>query len=53
MKTTPRWMIERKGINSDRQLLQIVEIYAPNETKEIVKRENEKWTYRRELIMVN
>ena len=49
----PRWMIERKGINSDRQLLQIVEVYGPNESIEIVKRENEQWSYKRELIRAN
>lgn len=43
-------MIERKGINSDRQFLQIVEIYAPNESKELVKAENKQWTYKRTLI---
>lgn len=31
----PRWMIERK-YESDRQLLQIVEIYAEKENKEVV-----------------
>lgn len=45
-------MIERK-YERDRQLLQIVEVYAPNETKEIVKRENKRWSYKRELIRVN
>ena len=45
-------MIERK-YERDRQLLQIVEVYAPNESKEVVKRENEQWSYTRELIRDN
>ncbi|HLR69449.1 MAG TPA: hypothetical protein VK105_20370 [Virgibacillus sp.] len=44
-----RWMIERK-YERDRQLLQIVEVYAPNENKELVKAENKQWTYKKELI---
>lgn len=45
-----RWMIERKAISSDRELLQVVEIYAKGESKETVKRENREWTYEREKI---
>lgn len=48
----PRWMIERKYIK-DNKIMQIVEVYAPNETKEEVKRENKQWSYRRELIRGN
>jgi len=46
---TPRWMIERK-YERDRQLLQIVEVYAENESKEVVKAENKQWSYKRHLI---
>ena len=48
-----RWMIERKYKNAHHEILQIVEVYAPNESKEVVKRENEQWSYKRELIKVN
>lgn len=47
---TARWMIERKAITSDREFLQVVEVYAPNENKELVKAENKKWTHKRTLI---
>ena len=47
-----RWTIERGYVTVDRDLLQIVEVYAPGENKETVKRENKDWTYRRELIYV-
>lgn len=49
---TPRWAIERNFVTMDRDLLQIVEVYAPGETKEVVKQENRKWTHRRELLFV-
>lgn len=48
-----RWMIERKRITYDNELLLIVEVYAPHENKEIVKQENRQWTYRRELVTTN
>lgn len=48
--TKPRWMVERKRISVDRELLQLVEVYAPGENKELVKKENRKWTYKRHLI---
>ena len=51
--TTPRWMIERKAINSERELLQVVEVYAPGETKELVKKENRKYTHKRKLLLVD
>ena len=44
-----RWMIERK-YERDRELLQIVEVYAPHENKELVKKENRRWTHKRHLI---
>lgn len=47
----PRWMIERKYDNGQRELLQIVEVYAENENRELVKRENKKWSYKRTLII--
>lgn len=46
----PRWMIQRKGMTRDNDELAIVEVYAPNENKELVKRENKKWTHKRYLI---
>lgn len=45
-----RWMIERKAMNRENDLLQVVVVYAENESKEIVKRENKIWTHKRELI---
>lgn len=49
---TPRWAIERKYANNDRELLQIVEVYAPGENKEVVKRENQQWTYQKKLVLL-
>lgn len=46
----PRWMITRKGRTYDDEELTIVEVYAPNENKEIVKRENRRWTHKRYLV---
>ena len=46
----PRWMITRKGCTYDGEELTIVEIYAPNENKELVKKENRRWTHKRQLI---
>lgn len=40
---TPRWMIERK---------RVIEVYAENENKELVKSENKQWSYERELLLV-
>ena len=50
MNCEPRWMIERKATNYDHEELRIIEVYAPGENKELVKKENKKWTYKRELI---
>lgn len=47
--TKPRWMIERK-YERNRELLQIVEVYAEGENKETVKRENRRWMYKMYLI---
>lgn len=47
---TPRWMVERKYENERYEILQIIEVYAPGESKELVKQENKHWTYRKELI---
>lgn len=46
----PRWMITRKGRIFDDEELTIIEVYAPNENKELVKRENRRWTHKRNLI---
>lgn len=45
-----RWMIERDYKNNDHELLQLIKVYAPGENKELVKKENRKWTYERHLI---
>ncbi len=34
-----RWMIERKYKNAQHEILQLVEVYAENESKELVKAE--------------
>jgi len=49
---SPRWMIERKRTNRDHEVLQVVEIYAEGENKELVKLENKHWTYKKELLLV-
>lgn len=49
---TPRWMVKRKGITNSNEELQIIEIYAEGENLELVKKENRKWTYERELLLV-
>lgn len=49
---TPRWMIERKRANNDQEVLQVIEVYAEGENKELVKSENKQWSYERELLMV-
>ena len=50
---TPRWMVERKAINRERELLQVVEVYAVGENKETVKAENRKWTHKRRLLLID
>lgn len=47
-----RWMVERR-YEKNRELYQLVEIYADGEDKEIVKKENRKWTHKRRLIKVD
>ena len=49
---TPRWMVERK-YEKNRELLQIVEVYAVGEKKELVKKENRQWTHKRRLLLVD
>lgn len=48
---TARWFIERKAINREMEFLQVIEVYAPNENKELVKKENKKWTHKRRLVI--
>lgn len=48
----PRWMIERKKVNHELEELVIIEIYAPGEKKELVKKENKDWSHKRELIIL-
>lgn len=49
---TPRWMVERK-YEKNRELLTVIEVYAPGENKELVKKENKHWTHKRTLLKVN
>ena len=48
---TPRWMIERKALKN-RELLQVIEVYAEGENKELVKSENRQWIHKRELLLI-
>ena len=50
--TTPRWMIE-KYENNNRDILQVIEVYAEGENKELVKKENRKYTHKRRLLLVD
>ncbi|GIN97847.1 hypothetical protein J6TS1_37170 [Siminovitchia terrae] len=47
-----RWSVERKARTNEGDLLQVVEVYAPGENKEVVKAENRQYTHRRELLFV-
>lgn len=47
-----RWSVERKALTWDGELLQVVEVYAPGENKEVVKAENRQYTHRRELLLI-
>lgn len=47
-----RWSVERKALTREGDLLQVIEVYAPGENKELVKRENKRWTHRRELLLI-
>lgn len=47
-----RWSVEWKARTRDGELLQVVEIYAPGENKEVVKAENRQYTHRRELLLI-
>lgn len=49
---TPRWMVQRKATNYELEDLLVIEIYAPGENKELVRVENRRWTYKKELILV-
>ncbi|WP_405101622.1 hypothetical protein [Oceanobacillus sp. FSL H7-0719] len=49
---TPRWLTDRNYKNSTHETLQVITVYAPGENKELVKKENKKWTHRRELVLV-
>lgn len=45
-----RWMVTRKGMSFEGEELTIIEIYKEGENKEQVKKENRRWTHKRELI---
>lgn len=47
-----RWSVERKARTNEGDILQVVEVYAPGENKELVKRENKRWTHRRKLLLI-
>ena len=47
----PRWMVERKYANKQKEVLTIIEVYAPGEKKEQVKEENKQWSYKKELLL--
>ncbi len=49
---TTRWSVERKAATNEGDLLQVVEVYAPGENKEVVKAENRQYTHRRELLLI-
>lgn len=49
---TPRWVIERRFANREREILQTIVIYAEGESKELVKQENARIKHKRELILV-
>lgn len=46
-----RWMVERKYIK-DKKIMQIVEVYCPDENEELVEKENKQWSYNKELIEI-
>ena len=45
-----RWVTERKETSLDNEILTIIEIYAQDENKEIVKKENRHRKYKRYLV---
>lgn len=49
---TPRWMVERKAVNREMDMLAVIEIYAVGENKELVKKENRQWSHKRRLLLV-
>ena len=51
--TAPRWMIERQFANREREVLHRIEVYAEGDNKELVKKENRKYTHKRRLLLVD
>lgn len=47
-----RWTVERRAKSIDHESLQVIEVYAPGENKELVRKENKQWTHRRKLLLV-
>src|SRR5699024_2402857 len=47
-----RWTAQRERINADNELLQTIIIYAPHETNEHVRKDNERRKHMRKLIHV-
>lgn len=49
-----RWMVSWYESNADHDILQNIQVYAPHENKETVKRENKKFklTRKRELLLL-
>ena len=50
---TPRWMVEQVQANREREVLQIVVVYAEGENKELVKRENRTIKHKRKLLLID
>lgn len=48
-----RWAVERKARTHEGDLLQVVEVYAEGENKELIKRENRQWSYQRSLLLLD
>lgn len=49
----PRWYTNRLIYNRDNEILQLVQVYAHGENKELVKQENRNVKHKRNLLIVN
>ena len=50
---TPRWQINRLVYNHDNEVLQHIKVYAVDENKELVKRENRNTEHKRKLSLID
>jgi len=48
-----RWMVETKSLSVDNELLQVVQVYAPNEKRKVAQRENRHLTHEVHEIKVD